>query len=92
MDHLVNLKWLDLSFNLITNIENLSKLTKMTDLSLFANQIKVLEGLDNLTELNVLSFGQNLFTAHDEPIQYLKKLKNKLEVLKMADNPFSFTS
>ena len=63
----------------------------MTDLSLFANQIKLLEGLDTLTELNVLSFGQNLFTAHDEPVGYLKKLKNKLEVLKMADNPFSFT-
>ena len=28
---------------------------------------------------------------HDEPVQYLKKLKNKLEVLKMADNPFQFT-
>lgn len=84
----MNLKWLDLSFNLITDIENLSNLTKLTDLSLFANQIKKLEGLDTLTELNVLSFGQNLFTAFDEPVGYLKRLKNKLEVLKMADNPF----
>ena len=41
--------------------------------------------------MNVLSFGQNQFNLHDEPVQYLKKLKNKLEVLKMADNPFQFT-
>lgn len=34
MDHLVNLTWLDLSFNLISKIENLDKLTKLTDLSL----------------------------------------------------------
>ena len=91
LEHLVNLKWLDLSFNLITKIENLELLTKLTDLSVFANKIKKLEGLDTLTELNILSFGQNEFTQHDEPVQYLKKLKNKLEVLKMADNPFSFT-
>lgn len=84
------MKWLDLSFNLITKIENLENLTKLTDLSLFANKITKLEGLDTLTELNVLSFGKNEFKAHDEPINYLKKLKNKLEVLKMADNPFEY--
>lgn len=39
MDHLVNLTWLDLSFNLIETIENLDKLTKLTDLSLYSNRI-----------------------------------------------------
>lgn len=31
----VNLEWLDLSFNMITKIEGLETLTKLTDLSLF---------------------------------------------------------
>ena len=90
MDHLVNLKWLDLSFNLIENIENLDKLTKLTDLSLYDNRLTKLSGLENLTNLNVFSFGKNLITSHDEAVLYLKKLKNKLEVLKMAGNPFNF--
>ena len=41
-------------------------------------------------ELNVLSFGQNLVRQHDDAVQYLKKLKNKLEVLKMSDNPYNY--
>ena len=40
MDHLVHLEWLDLSFNNISKIEGLDKLTKLTDLSLFANRIR----------------------------------------------------
>jgi Leucine-rich repeat (LRR) protein len=39
LDLLVNLEWLDLSFNLIEKIEGLEKLTKLTDLSLFSNNI-----------------------------------------------------
>jgi hypothetical protein len=39
LDHLVNLEWLDLSFNLIDKISGLEKLTKLTDLSLFSNNI-----------------------------------------------------
>ncbi len=30
-----------------------------------------------------------MIPTYDPPIQYLKELKNKLEVLKMADNPFT---
>ena len=74
----MNLKWLDLSFNLIEKIEGLDQLTKLTDLSLFSNQIKELSGLENLHELNVLSVGSNLIPHYDKPIQYLKELKNKL--------------
>ena len=38
----MNLEWLDLSFNLIEKIEGLEKLTKLTDLSLFSNNISKL--------------------------------------------------
>ena len=90
LDHLVNLRWLDLSFNRITRIEGLDNLTKLEDLSLYDNHITVLEGLDNLTELNVLSFGNNLMKNHEDAIGYLRKLKNKLQVVKMSGNQWSF--
>ena len=89
LGHLKNLRWLDLSFNLISKIENLDSLTKLTDLSLYSNHISKLEGLEPLTELNVLSIGKNRITNLDETVQYLKGLKNKLEVLKLAENPFN---
>ena len=88
VDHLVNLKWLDLSFNLIEKIEGLDKLTKLTDLSLFSNEITTLSGLENLRELNILSVGHNKILDYVEAIKYLNNLKNRLQVLKMADNPF----
>jgi len=88
MDHLVNLQWLDLSFNLISKIEGLDKLTKLTDLSLYSNKIEELGGLEKLNELNVFSCGKNLIKQYDHAITYLRGLKNKLEVLKMAENPF----
>lgn len=88
----MNLEWLDLSFNLISKIEGLEKLTKLSDLSVYSNRIEKLSGLETLTELNVFSFGQNLVKNLDESVQYLKGLKNKLEVLKMADNPWVFAS
>lgn len=42
----MHLKWLDLSFNLISEIEGLDKLVELTDLSLFNNQLKAMGGLD----------------------------------------------
>ena len=42
MELLVDLEWLDLSFNLIEKIEGLEKLTKLSDLSLFSNNISKL--------------------------------------------------
>jgi Leucine-rich repeat (LRR) protein len=42
LELLVNLEWLDLSFNLIEKIEGLEKLTKLSDLSLFSNNISKL--------------------------------------------------
>lgn len=38
LDHLVHLKWLDLSFNNIKVIDGLDKLTELMDLSLYNNQ------------------------------------------------------
>jgi hypothetical protein len=68
----------------------LDSLRKLTDLSLFSNRISIIEGLDNLCELNVFSFGQNLVRQHDDAVQYLKGLKCNLEVVKMANNPFNY--
>ena len=84
------LKWLDLSFNLIRKIEGLEKLEKLTDLSLYSNQIEVIEGLDKLKNLNVFSFGKNLVTNLDETTKYFRNLNNNLQVLNMEDNPFNY--
>lgn len=92
LGHLTGLTWLDLSFNLIEDIQGLENLTKLTDLSLYSNKIKKLSGLETLTNLNVLSFGKNLITTYQDDdgcINYLRTLKNKLEVLKMAENPIN---
>jgi Leucine-rich repeat (LRR) protein len=43
----------------ISKIEGLDTLTKLTDLSLFRNEISEVENLDNNRELNVLSLGMN---------------------------------
>ena len=44
---------------MIEKIEGLEELRLLEDLSLFSNRITVLEGLDNLENLNVLSVGSN---------------------------------
>jgi Leucine-rich repeat (LRR) protein len=84
----VNLTWLDLSFNLISKIEGLDTLVKLTDLSLYSNRITELSGLEKLSKLNVFSFGKNKVSNPIEAISYLKRLKNNLEVLKFAENEF----
>ena len=84
------MKWLDLSFNRITKIEGLDKLVKLEDLSLADNHISIIEGLENLTELNVFSFSRNMVRYHEDAVGYLRNLKNKLQVLKMSDNPWSY--
>ena len=55
---LVNLKWLDLSFNSISVIEGLDNLTQLTDLSFSYNRIERITGLDNLKNLQTLSLGK----------------------------------
>lgn len=86
---MVNLEWLDLSFNLIEKIEGLDKLSKLADLSLFSNNITYISGLEGLVKLNVLSLGSNKINDYVEAIRYLYNLRfSNLQVLKMADNPF----
>ena len=87
---MVNLKWLDLSFNQIEKIEGLDTLVKLTDLSLCSNKIREVNGgLDNLLELNVLSLSKNLIEKYDDTVIYLRNIPNKLEVLTLNDNPCS---
>jgi hypothetical protein len=62
----------------------------LQDLSLADNHIGVIEGLDNLVELNVFSFGNNMVKYHEEAVGYMRNLKNKLQVLKMSGNPWSY--
>lgn len=82
LDHLVNLRWLDLSFNLIEKIEGLEKNRELEDLSLYNNKITELAAdkdgkgpLDDLPKLNVLSVGKNKITKLDDMLRYLQKFK-----------------
>jgi Leucine-rich repeat (LRR) protein len=59
---------------------------------LYKNKIKVLAGLDNLHELEVLSIGCNKLQSLDDSVKYLKGLHNKLKVLRINDNSFEKTS
>ena len=92
LEKLTKLKWLDLSFNMIESIKGLDNLRQLEDLSLFSNRITVLEGLDNLENLNVLSVGSNEIANLEHSVNYLHKLRNNLEVLKIIDNAFRETS
>ena len=74
---------------MIGEIKGLEKLTKLTDLSLFSNTIVEVKGLETLKNLNVLSLGSNKILDYQVAIKYLYDLRlKKLQVLKMADNPF----
>eukprot|EP01015_Nassula_variabilis_P029557 TRINITY_DN634_c0_g1_i1.p1 TRINITY_DN634_c0_g1~~TRINITY_DN634_c0_g1_i1.p1 ORF type:complete len:482 (+),score=126.08 TRINITY_DN634_c0_g1_i1:32-1477(+) len=88
LEHLVQLKWLDLSFNNVQKIEGLDKLVNLTDLSLYNNKVETIEGLDNCTKLNVLSMGSNQLISYEAVFTYLKKFKH-LQVLNIAGNPFT---
>jgi len=88
LDTLVNLTWLDLSFNLIDKMEGLDKLPKLQDLTLYKNKVVEVSGLDALHSLNVLSLGSNRISDLTETVQYLKQLKNNLQVLRLDDNDF----
>ena len=50
---------LDLSFNLIKTIENLGCLTKVKKLFLVSNKISKIEGLQNLSQLEMIELGAN---------------------------------
>ena len=53
----MHLTWLDLSFNQITEVEGLAKLTRLQDLSLHHNQIKDIDALAETPSIVTLSLG-----------------------------------
>merc|ERR1711957_465883 len=87
LESLVNIKWLDLSFNNISTIEGLDSLVNLTDLSLFNNHIGSISGLDSCKKLNVLSLGKNQIKNPRPIVEYLRKFSN-LQALTIHENPF----
>ena len=60
----------------------------LEDLTLSHNRITILEGLETLENLNVLSVGNNSIVSLDDSVRYLYRLRNNLEVLKISGNSF----
>ena len=85
---LVHLRWLDLSFNNITEITGLDALGKLEDLSLFNNRISVIQNLDNNTNLQCLSIGNNQITGGNNwsSVMYLRQF-SKLHLVNLEGNP-----
>ena len=59
LDELVNLTSLDLSFNKIKRIKNVSHLTLLTDLYFVQNKISRIEGLEGLQKIKNLELAAN---------------------------------
>jgi Leucine-rich repeat (LRR) protein len=53
-ENLVNLEWLDLSFNKIEKIQNLGSQTRLKVLALFNNKIAEIENIEHLQELGII--------------------------------------
>ncbi|ODA81515.1 hypothetical protein RJ55_00014 [Drechmeria coniospora] len=81
LDKLTNLTSLDLSFNKIKHIRNISHMTNLKELYLVANKIGRIEGLGSLASLTSLELGSNR-------IRELSNLDglNRLEELWVAKN------
>lgn len=78
------LKFLDLSINQFSNIENLQQMINIEELNLRQNKIDVIEGLSQLQKLRKLNLSFNRITKL-EGIQNLKLL----EVLELGKNYIS---
>lgn len=57
--YILNCRILDISFNRLRKIENLSTLTKLRKLFLCSNKISKIENLDALINLETLELGDN---------------------------------
>jgi len=75
LEHLKNLKRLDLSNNKINEIKGLDKLTTLEFLDLSYNQISEIKGLDNLKNLKFLDLRNNKISTIRE-LNILKQLKH----------------
>lgn len=71
---LINLEWLDLGANNISNIAALANCTALKTLILETNQITNIDSLKNLTNLKCLDLGMNRITTLN-PISQCTKLK-----------------
>ena len=76
VNHLTNLRVLDLSFNKISKIEGIDELVKLEKLYLSNNRISVIENLGTLRNLIVLELGSNRIRR----IEGLGNLKNLQEL------------
>lgn len=72
IEHFINLKRLDISWNKIKDIKKLSGLSKLEYLRAFGNQISSVAPLKTLSNLNSLNLGGNKLTKIDA----LKELAN----------------
>lgn len=82
IEHFINLKRLDISWNRIKDIKKLSGLTRLEYLKAFGNQISSVKPLENLVGLTSLNIGGNKLTKIDA----LRNLVNLTE-LRLSDNP-----
>ncbi|WP_256824149.1 leucine-rich repeat protein [Porphyromonas gingivalis] len=88
LERLTSLTELDLSDNQIRKLEGLDSLTSLTGLDLRSNQISKLEELKDLTQLQKLDVSGNDIQSVDdiEPLSLI--LGQRLEELKIHNNPF----
>jgi Leucine-rich repeat (LRR) protein/putative cell wall-binding protein len=73
IEHMINLNYLDLSYNQISNIEPIKGLTNLYSLELNGNIISNIEPLQGLTNLYSLQVNDNLI-SNIEPLQGLTNL------------------
>lgn len=84
---LSQLRVLDLHYNKLEKLPNLSPLKKLEILHLFINQLTSIEGLEDLKELGFLNVGANELTTITDKIGTLEKLQvlnvctNKIKIL-----------
>lgn len=76
-----------MSFNCIKEINGLSKLVRLTDLTLSNNRIEEVDNLFELRELVFLSLNNNKISSIGRMLKHLRQLR-KLQVLNCAGNLF----
>lgn len=89
--HLIDLEWLDLSFNSIREIKHLENSINLKKLYLVNNKIKKMSGFNTLTKLTMLELGSNrirIIEGIDKliNIEELWLGKNKIRKLENLDN------
>ncbi len=84
LEYAVNLMYLDVSFNKISDVTPLQELTSLTSLILWSNEITNIDSLSQLTNLNYLDLDTNKIND----VSPVAALTN-LETLWLANNPAS---